>query len=136
MGMDVFGRNPSEPSGQYFRASIWMWRPLHEQIVLRCGDLFDEKELIAMVYNDGAGPSDQRICTVMADRFDQALSIHKDGFAIECDELRVTEDGRFVGSEALTENPALKTVSPYRVDRESVLEWIQFLRHCGGFEVW
>jgi hypothetical protein len=28
MGMDVFGKNPTGPTGQYFRSTIWGWRPL------------------------------------------------------------------------------------------------------------
>ena len=27
-------------------------------------------------------------------------------------------------------------LSAYRVDTELLREWIEFLRHCGGFEVW
>ncbi len=28
MGMDVYGTKPSDPMGEYFRNSVWGWRPL------------------------------------------------------------------------------------------------------------
>jgi hypothetical protein len=28
MGMDVYGKNPSAPEGEYFRNNVWHWRPL------------------------------------------------------------------------------------------------------------
>src|SRR5579875_3196073 len=28
MGMDVYGRNPSAPAGEYFGNSVWGWHPL------------------------------------------------------------------------------------------------------------
>jgi hypothetical protein len=28
MGMDVYGRNPAAKQGEYFRNSVWSWRPL------------------------------------------------------------------------------------------------------------
>jgi hypothetical protein len=36
MGMDVCGRNPSAPDGEYFRASIWKWPLLVKIITLLC----------------------------------------------------------------------------------------------------
>ena len=49
---------------------------------------------------------------------------------------KVTEDGRFVTEEEVETNPELDTRTPYQVEDEHLKEWIEFLRHCGGFEVW
>ena len=84
----------------------------------------------------GAGPDDQDTCTQMAERFESALTVHQNGFAVPDETIRVTEDGRFVSPEEVARNPNLKTYSPYSICREHVKEWIGFLRHCGGFEVW
>jgi hypothetical protein len=135
MGMDVIGRNPSEDCGQYFRASVWMWRPLHQQMVELCDDLLDEELLRAMEFNDGAGPEKQETCTEMAHRFEQALLTNQDGFFLDSP-LRVTEEGRFVRPEELAKDPTLKTYSPYRACRGSVMHWVRFLQSCGGFAVW
>jgi hypothetical protein len=136
MGMDVFGRNPSAEAGTYFRASIWSWPPLYDQIVTLCEDLFDTEVLYRMAFNEGAGPEDQETCTRMAQRFESALAIYQDGFFVPDESIRVTEDGFVVSPEEIARTPNLKTHSPYRTSREHVQEWISFLRHCGGFEVW
>ncbi len=54
-----------------------------------------------MGYNDGAGPEDQRTCSIMADRFEKSLEVHQDGFKVESDEVRVTDDGHLIGKEQL-----------------------------------
>jgi hypothetical protein len=135
MGMDVHGQQPSSPAGDYFRASIWSWHPIHALTIELCSDLLDEETLDKMGFNDGAGPQDQKTCTEMAIRFEQWMEHHTEGHGLES-ELRITEDGRFVSDKELAENPDLETVSPYEVDDEHLKQWIEFLRHCGGFEVW
>ena len=135
MGMDVYGRNPSSPVGEYFRATIWAWHPLHALISELCSDLLDPETLHQMAMNNGAGPGDQPTCTEMAQRFEQWMEHHTEGHGLES-ELRVTKDGRLVSDEELAENPDLETVSPYEIGDDHLKKWITFLRHCGGFEVW
>ena len=50
--------------------------------------------------------------------------------------IRVTPEGRFVSEEELAQNPSMETVSPYEVSDAQLKKWIEFLRACGGFEVW
>jgi hypothetical protein len=71
----------------------------------------------------------------MANRFERSMEHHVEGTTLDSD-LRVTKEGRFVSEEELAENPDLEAVSPYEVSDEHLKEWIEFLRHCGGFEVW
>ena len=136
MGMDITVRNPSEPVGEYFRANVWSWRPIHQLCVELCSDLLDEEMLTALCFNNGAGPSDQETCTQMANRFDLWMEHHASGSTVESEDLRITSEGRFVGEEEMEENPDLETESPYEVDDEHLKLWVEFLRHCGGFEVW
>ena len=35
MGMDVFGNNPRNKEGEYFRNNVWWWRPLAD-FILEC----------------------------------------------------------------------------------------------------
>jgi hypothetical protein len=133
--MDVCGRNPSSAAGEYFRANVWAWRPIHALVIELCSDLLDEGTLGRMAFNDGAGPQDQGTCTEMANRFERWMERHTEGYGLESD-LRVTEDGRFVSAEERARNPDLETASPYGVGDEHLKEWVEFLRHCGGFEVW
>jgi hypothetical protein len=133
--MDVYGRSPTAPAGEYFRANVWSWRPIHALAVDLCSDLLDEETLRRLAYNDGAGPQDQPTCTAMASRFEQWMEHHTGGHGLES-ALRVTKEGWFVREEELAENPDLETVSPYQVRDEHLKQWIEFLRYCGGFQVW
>tara|TARA_Y100000034_G_scaffold66233_1_gene79951 strand:+ start:4562 stop:5080 length:519 start_codon:yes stop_codon:yes gene_type:complete len=38
MGMDVYGKNPTDEVGEYFRRNVWGWHPLWDM----CLDLFPE----------------------------------------------------------------------------------------------
>jgi len=136
MGMDVVGRMPSSPTGEYFRANVWSWRPIHALIVELCSDLLDEEMIESIGFNVGAGPTDQPTCTEMASRFDRWMEHHVHGLDLEVPDVRVAEDGHFVTEEELLENPELETRTPYEVEDDHLKEWIEFLRHCGGFEVW
>jgi len=136
MGMDVFGKAPDTKEGEYFRANIWAWAPIHELIVELCSDLFDEETLVVLATNSGAGADDQATCTEMANRFEKWMEHHVEGHVIETDGIRVTPEGRIVSDEEMSENPDLETESPYNIRDEDLKEWIEFLRHCGGFEVW
>lgn len=131
MGMDVYGRKPSSPAGEYFRASVWAWHPIHALIVELCSDLLGEKLLRKLAFNDGAGPKDQKTCTEMANRFEAWMERHTEGHGVES-ELRATKEGRFV-TEGETEQ---ETFSPFQVSDDDLKKWIEFLRHCGGFRVW
>jgi hypothetical protein len=133
--MDVYGRKPRSSAGEYFRANVWSWHPIHTLIIELCPDLLSEKMLHKLAFNDGAGPRNQKTCTAMANRFEAWMEHHTEGHRLESD-LRVTREGRFVPESELAENPDLETVSPYRVSDELLKEWIEFLRYCGGFQVW
>ena len=136
MGMDVSGRKPDSPVGEYFRANVWSWRPIHALICELCSDLLDEEVLEGMGYNDGAGAADQKTCTEMANRFELWMEHNVQGRSLDIPGAKVTEEGRFVTDEELAANPDLETHTPYNVEDEHLKEWIEFLRHCGGFEVW
>jgi hypothetical protein len=133
MGMDVYGRKPDSEEGKYFRANIWSWRPIYSLICELCSDLLSEKTLMGMAFNDGAGPKSGKTCLKMAERFDKWLEHNASGSVIETDAIRVEKGtGKFIRPG---EDPAVETESPYSVDDEHLKEWVEFLRHCGGFQV-
>ena len=136
MGMDVSGRNPDSEAGEYFRANIWSWRPILDLIHQLCSDLLDEETLIAMGYNGGAGPDDAATCKEMANRFERWMEHNAEGHGLEIDGIRMKPDGTLLTGDRLAETPEEETLSPYGVQDDHLKEWIEFLRHCGGFEVW
>jgi hypothetical protein len=135
-GVGSRGRNPSSPAGEYFRANVWSWRPIHALVCELCSDLLDEETLEGMGYNNRAGAADQPTCTEMANRFEQWMEHNVHRVRLDIPGAKVTEEGRFVTEEELVENPDLETHTPYNVEDEHLKEWIEFLRHCGGFEAW
>ena len=53
MGMDVFGQNPKNKKGEYFRNNVWWWRPLWEYCEFVAPELTD---MVEHGYsNDGDG---------------------------------------------------------------------------------
>jgi hypothetical protein len=72
---------------------------------------------------------------MMASRFERWMEHHVAGHGVESD-LRVTKEGAFVTEQGNEENPGLETESAYWVDDETLKEWNEFLRYCGGFEAW
>lgn len=107
MGMDVYGE-----SGNYFRASVWSWRP----IVAAMADAgFKVPE--DWHFNDGAGLRSQEECDELADLMETYLKEHQDReFEMEPPQEALDIFGR----------------NPYSVGRDHLEEWIRFLRECGG----
>lgn len=136
MGMDVFGKTPTSKEGAYFRASVWEWLPLYERMAALSGGSLDSQTLDGMRHNSGFGPDDPVVCRDMADRLDAWLKDYPgDYYSVDSD-MQVTLEGPLMSAAELASQPTLATRSPYRITRESIREWILFLRHCGGFEVW
>jgi hypothetical protein len=135
MAMNIEGRKPSAPAGKQFKSEFWTWRPVHALIVQLCPDLFDRKTLEMMATGGGGGALDQKTSTEMANRFERWMEHHAEGFVLESG-IRTTPEGRFVSEEELARDPSMETVSPYEVSDAQLKKWIEFLRACGGFEVW
>lgn len=135
MAIDIQGRKPSAPVGKNWRVEFWVWRPIQALIVTLCRDLFNEKSLEDMAFGRGAGAADAKTCLEMANRFEQWMREHPEGYVLETG-IRATEDGRIVSEPELAENPSLETVSPYEAGESDLRKWIEFLKNCGGFEVW
>jgi hypothetical protein len=128
MGFDLTGA-----SGNYFRANVWSWRPIHEMVKRLNEEQGLKLDLEHWGTNDGAGLNTQEEC----DKLARALEAHVQGgeanFVYDSPyDVRVDEQGRFlVGSSAKGGKSA------YHTDAEHVLEFVKFLRECGGsFEIW
>lgn len=122
MGMDVYGIKPRNKTGEYFRASIWSWRPIHAI----CETVMDN-ELPGWAYNDGAGYKTQKECDVLADKIEAFIKAAPEvSYKLPCPKgMGVNHKGQF-GKGNLT---------PYEVDITHLREFIKFLRACGGFKI-
>ena len=128
MGMDFYGRQPTAAAGEHFRANCWSWRPIQHLVEDLCGDLFTSNELEQFGYNSNAGPLSQAVCTEMANRFDRWMEHNTDGLSLDLGSY-VDSDGRLVGER----KPGV--VSAHQTSDEHLKQWVEFLRHCGGFTI-
>ena len=150
MGMDVYGRVPKNEEGRHFRANCWSWRPLCRIMwESEAADLLDEKTWESMAYNNGAGPQTGEVAEEMADLISDWLLVE------ECSEhgmeyyeprqelvrhsdIRV-DALKFLygpGNKCVDEDYKGLTHSAYRIHKDHIKEFINFLRNCGGFQVW
>jgi len=134
MGMDVYGKAPASPDGEYFRASVWSWRPIHE--LIEKANVLPPDMVEDMSYNDGAGP-DKKQAKLLA----YALEMMIDGMSDD-HEFMLTDELDGAIAEVLRQLSAggVEVVSPrgtvYSADVAHVREFIKFCRDSGGFEVW
>jgi len=60
MGMDVFGKQPKNKKGEYFRNNVWWWRPLWEFCEFVAPELTDKVEYGYSNDGDGLDADDAR----------------------------------------------------------------------------
>lgn len=125
MGMDVYGKAPTSKAGEYFRANVWAWRPIHKLCAIVLGDPLED-----WAYNDGAGLESAKECVALADKLEAYMKrFPQEEISLEST-IRVDERGRLLGEAA-----GMAGRSPYRASHEHVHKFIAFLRACGGFEI-
>ena len=150
--------------GIYFRANIWSWRPIHLAIVQANESLnlgIDDDTIEGMGHNSGAGLKTQAECTdlahaleILADgmeedgvtQFGFAFGYwnYRDGSIIVSEKDTEALNNKYPYGKMLTDMPVklatgdkTKDVWPAHVTQvEHFREFIKFLRHCGGFEIW
>lgn len=122
MHKDVRGRAPEAPRGERYAVPEETWRAL-----LRV--LHDAGYNVPADWTEsaGAGVSDPAECRRLADRLETFLDTHSDNvFAWASDPARV--DRKTAGED-------VEGAAPYRVTRDEVRSFIDFLRRSGGFAV-
>lgn len=133
MGMDVFGAAPKSKAGEYFRANIWSWRPIHE-LIEKAGVL-PPHIVEGMAFNDGIGPNDEQ-AIMLADQMEQMLDgMDDDNTFMLTDEI----NGPVAALMSALSNQGVEIISPrgpvYQAEVSQVREFIEFCRQSGGFQV-
>lgn len=134
MGMDVYGKSPKNELGEYFRASIWSWRPIHE--LIEKANVLPQNMVEDMSFNDGAGPDAEQ-----AKLLAYALENMVEGMDDENEFMLDSEvDGPVAEIIKQLNDGGIEIISPrgpvYSTDVAHVREFIEFCRNSGGFEVW
>ena len=137
MGMDVFGKQPEDHRGEYFRSSIWTWPAVYLLTLTLCSDLLDVETMQGMAVNDGVGPDDGEVCKQMAVRVQEWLQKNPGGYRVMVDHERTLEGKAALQLQQAGFEVCLHVPTASReADHEHLLEWATFLQHCGGFSVW
>ena len=124
MGMDVYGMNPTTERGEYFRANVWSWRPIHWVMDNLKTGIFDEEISESMCYNDGRGLTNPNDCEEMARRIQLFIDVKMPDEAT--DEQHECWD---------PEKQVLRMDKMYSVHKSHLEEFVLFLKDCNGFEV-
>lgn len=133
MGMDVYGRDPKSEDGEYFRANIWSWRPIHE--LIEKANVLPQRMVEEMAFNDGAGP-DAEQALLLAYQIGHMI----DGMDDENTFVLTSEvDGPVAELLKNLNEQGIDIISPrgpvYEADVVHVREFVQFCRESGGFKV-
>jgi hypothetical protein len=131
--------------GEYFRASIWQWRPI---LCLSIEAELNEDELDVDFqrwrYNGGAGLTTQRECDLLADAIESNVRHAfdpEDPFAADpfFDDFIVYADEHgepWIVRQKEDEEDDDYHRRNYWTTGRHVWQWIAFLRNCGGFAIW
>lgn len=135
MGMDVCGRNPTAPQGEYFRASIWRWPLLVNVITTLCPE--ETSACRHWATNEGDGLTDQQ-ALALAEALERK---------IQTGEVALTLCDATIGGNAKL--PVVAAVEAWSrsqgfevlhheagIDENFVAEFAGFVRASGGFSIW
>lgn len=144
--------------GRYFRANLWSWRPI--QMLIQHVNQFYNLGIDTSEYgtNSGAGLETQEECDKLADALEYILQ-SDENMEDEGDRVYlhlgmwVSEDGSFLNnevSEVLNSEYEMGTIMytpvvtnkgeivrpAWSTSKDHLEKFINFLRYCGGFEIW
>ena len=147
MGMDVYGQHPDEEVGSYFRSNVWWWRPIWNCTCNLAGDLIPLEVQMLGNYNDGEGLNEDDT-RLVAERLRACLTDGRVGawetqYRAHLDQLPdedcyCTSDKWPEGAEChVCKGKGYKEniLKSYPFQVEVFAKWVDFLEHCGGFEI-
>lgn len=155
MGMDVYGKKPTDPKGEYFRANVWYWRPLWIYMEHISPTLTSKVKYPQSNDGDGLSAKDARVLSQLlkseidsgkAEKYIEEYYEYLDSLPQSdcnyCDSTGKrtwTTDGIEVEKVCNGCNGTLKLdhyLKSYPMHIDIIKEFQQFLYHCGGFQIW
>lgn len=124
MGFDLYGKNPQNETGRYFRNNVWWWRPLWSLVSFYGRDVLTKKDIEAGQYNSGH---------VITKKKAKELSLILKDFISDPAKNQPVLDKLMDTYKTTT---ASGTVCEYPIDFDNIKLFIDFLDHCEGFEIW
>lgn len=154
MGMDVYGKAPDAPEGEYFRANVWDWRPLATYVCTVAPEITAHCALWHSNDGDGLDAENSRaLAKVLREHIDSGeLAATVESYR-RAQQALPDEDCDICGGTGYRLEPphtgpgerpcnacnATGKVRPwacwYPFEVETVERFAGFLEHCGGFEI-
>ena len=150
MGMDVYGIEPYTEAGQYFRANVWMWRPLWDYVCDVCS--IDNETRERGHYNDGHVIDEDAATSIgmmlrsllesgvvqkYADHREKSLAALPDEQCEHCEGTGQRNDEFVQGTCNGCDGKG--TVRPFETNYPFDIKWIEefaeFAKQSGGFEI-
>lgn len=158
MGMDVYGKNPENETGRYFRANVWGWHPLADYLCSVAPDLM--AKVTYLHSNDGDGLN-QADAVALATALQQALTSGHTAAYVEARDEAIASQPRLTcryceGTGTRSDEIGVQLgyaarnycngcegngdtapwEASYSLDVARVREFAAFARRSGGFEIW
>ena len=122
MGFDLIGKKAKSEKGEYFRNNVWYWRPLWTYVCNECDDILTIKEAEGGCFNDGIKISKTK-AEKIAKRLEEKL---KDG----------SIDLHKAGYDGTVESISDEWAKNYPFEVDNVIQFIDFCKESGGFQIW
>lgn len=150
MGMDVYGKEPTNETGKYFRRNVWGWHPLWELCCFIAPGVAGAVEHGHTNDGDGLGTEQSRVLAALLrvalengeiNRYvkarDERLSQLPDKTCMLCKgtgkRMDMKVENGCNGCNGKGKERPHQTF--YSVDRTDVKEFAAFLETCGGFRI-
>lgn len=151
MGMDVIGRNPTNKVGEYFRNNVWWWHPLWQYCCAVDATLADK--VPCGHSNDGDGLESCEDCEDLASKLQHSIDNGYADFYISQRDLELERmpfetcdfcsgtgvrnfEGKDIQCNGCEGKGKKKSIdSWYKLDKENIKSFIEFLNNCGGFQI-
>jgi len=159
MGMDVYGKKPSNKRGEYFRNSVWGWHPLWSYCKKVAPEVTDKVKYGHSNDGDGLGKRDSlKLAKILREEISSGrtaayekeyTAAMKEAPDQKCDLCK----GKGRRTDAFAKRSLPETTKPkgcnacggkgkvrpfathYPFELDNVAEFAEFLENCGGFEI-
>lgn len=141
MGMDVYGNNPTNDTGTYFRNNVWWWRPLWDYCCHVSPDIAGKVKLAHENSGDGLDnidsiklsmALDESINNGTAERYVLQYNITRtETIPCECSYVYENSDCAICNGTGIQEN----FLKYYHIDVDNIKKFRDFLVYSGGFKI-
>jgi hypothetical protein len=133
MGMDVYGRNPSAPEGEYFRASICEWPVLAKIVTTLCPQ--ETSGCKHWHANDGHGLNGAQ-ALVLANAIERKLRSGEVAAALRDLAIANQPEPATLGAIGAFFGAQVVPLCDEDVDENYVAQFAAFVHASGGFNIW